>query len=203
MGLIEVGAKAPAFSLPDQDGRKHTLAEYKGRDVILYFYPKDDTSVCTDEACAFRDALPAFEKTKAVVLGVSPDSVKSHTKFAAKFDLTFPLLADEPAEGEAPAVCDAYGVWQEKSMYGRKYMGVVRTTYLIGGDGKVKARWDKVKVKGHVEAVMGVLGGDAGEVKAGKKTAVTKGSKKTVAKKVGKTPSKKADAKKKAGKSSG
>lgn len=160
MPLIDPGQKAPAFSLPDQSGRVHALADYRGRQLILYFYPKDDTSGCTAQACAFRDLRPAFEKVGVPVLGVSPDDAKSHAKFAGKYDLPFPLLADVP-EGDTklPAVCDSYGVWQEKSMYGRKYMGVQRTTYLIGPDGNVERRWDKVKVPGHVEEVLNALNG--------------------------------------------
>ena len=149
MPLIDTGRKAPAFTLKDQDGRPHALASYAGRPVVLYFYPKDDTSGCTAEACAFRDGLPEFNASEAVVLGVSPDDEASHAKFAAKFDLTFPLLADHGSK-----VCEQYGVWQEKSMYGRKYMGVVRTTYLINGAGKVARRWDRVKVPGHAEEVL-------------------------------------------------
>ncbi|MFK7961627.1 MAG: thioredoxin-dependent thiol peroxidase [Phycisphaerales bacterium] len=160
MSCIEVGRAAPAFTLPDQDGAKHAIKDYRGRPVVLYFYPKDDTSGCTKQACGFRDELPAFEALDAVVLGVSPDDVASHRKFADKFELPFTLLADAPAEkGDQPKVCGAYGVWQEKSMYGRKYMGVVRTTYLINADGKVAQRWDKVKVAGHIEAVRAAVEG--------------------------------------------
>ncbi|MFG0283870.1 MAG: thioredoxin-dependent thiol peroxidase [Phycisphaerales bacterium JB039] len=151
--MIEEGKKAPAFTLPDQDGKKVSLKDFAGAPVVLYFYPKDDTSGCTAEACQFRDLLPKFKRSKAVVLGVSPDSAASHRKFADKHDLPFTLLADEANEGE-PKVCAKYGVWQEKSMYGRKYMGVVRTTYLIDGAGKVARRWDKVKVPGHAEEVL-------------------------------------------------
>ncbi len=153
VGLIEVGEAAPAFSLPDQAGTTHKLADYRGRWVVLYFYPKDDTSGCTAEACQFRDDLPRFRKKDAVVLGVSPDAAASHKKFADKYKLPFTLLADTEKE-----VCQRYGVWQQKSMYGRKYMGVVRTTYLIDPKGKVAQRWDKVKVPGHAEAVMGAIG---------------------------------------------
>lgn len=160
MSLIDAGKKAPAVSLVDQDGEKHTLKDYAGRPVVLYFYPKDDTSGCTNEACQFRDLLPKFESSDAVVLGVSPDDAKSHRKFVEKYDLNFTLLADAPVKKKdedgkgTPKVCDAYGVWQEKSMYGRKYMGVVRTTYLIDGEGKVAKRWDKVKVPGHADEVL-------------------------------------------------
>lgn len=155
MPLVDEGAAAPDFTLPDQDGTEHALASFRGRPVVLYFYPKDATSGCTTQACDFRDAQPDFEGVDAEILGVSPDGVASHRKFVDAQDLSFTLLADEPAEkGATPAVCDAYGTWQEKSMYGKKYMGVVRTTYLIDADGNVARRWDKVRVKGHVAAVL-------------------------------------------------
>ena len=154
MALIDPGKKAPAFALKDQNGNAHALRDYAGKPVVLYFYPKDDTPGCTTQACRFRDALPAFTKGKAVVLGVSPDDESSHAKFATKHDLNFTLLADPGAK-----VCEKYGVWQEKSMYGRTYMGVVRTTFLIGPDGKVVRRWDKVKVPGHAQDVLAALRG--------------------------------------------
>ncbi|QDU71799.1 thioredoxin-dependent thiol peroxidase [Mucisphaera calidilacus] len=150
--LTEVGKKARAFTMKDQAGATHKLTDYAGRWVVLYFYPKDDTPGCTKEACQFRDGLPDFTKADAVVLGVSPDDERSHAKFVAKHELNFTLLADPDA-----SVCAKYGVWQEKSMYGKKYAGVVRTTYLIGPDGKVAARWDKVKVPGHAEAVLAAI----------------------------------------------
>lgn len=149
MALIEPGKKAPAFSLEDQDGKTHTLNDYAGRPVVLYFYPKDDTPGCTTEACAFRDELSAFSKGKAVILGVSILDVKSKAKFAKKHDLNFPLLADADH-----VVAEKYGAWQERSMYGRTYMGVARITYLIGPDGKVVRRWDKVKVADHAAEVL-------------------------------------------------
>jgi thioredoxin-dependent peroxiredoxin len=149
MSLIDPGKKAPAFSLKDQSEETHTLADYAGRPVVLYFYPKDDTPGCTTESCAFQDNLPKFKKSKAVVLGVSVLGTASKAKFAAKYKLAFPLLADEDH-----AVIEQYGAWQEKSMYGKKYMGVARTTYLIGADGKVVRRWDGVKVDGHAEEVL-------------------------------------------------
>ena len=149
MPLIEPGRNAPAFSLKDQAGKTHTLAAYAGRPVILYFYPKDDTPGCTKEACAFQDNLPKFGKSKAAVLGVSVLDEASKAKFAGKYSLTFPLLADPDH-----AVIEKYGAWQEKSMYGKKYMGVARLTYLIGPDGKVVKRWDGVKVDGHAEEVL-------------------------------------------------
>lgn len=149
MPLIDSGRKAPAFSLTDQHGAVHKLSDYAGRFVVLYFYPKDDTPGCAKEACSFQDNLPRFAKGKAVVLGVSILDAASKAKFAAKHALTFPLLADEDH-----AVCEKYGVWQEKSLYGRKFMGIVRTTYLIGPDGKVARRWDHVKVPGHTSEVL-------------------------------------------------
>lgn len=152
MALIEPGKKAPAFALKDQHGQTHRLADYAGRTVVLYFYPKDDTPGCTAEACAFRDNLPAFKTSKAVVLGISILDEASKTKFAKKYDLTFPLLADTDH-----AVAGKYGVWQQKSMYGRTFMGIARTTFLIGPDGKVIKRWDNVKVNGHAGDVLAAL----------------------------------------------
>ena len=149
MALIDVGKKAPSFSLNDQSGATHKLADYAGKPVVLYFYPKDDTPGCTAESCAFQDNLPKFKPSKAVILGASILDEKSKAKFATKYNLTFPLLADAAHE-----VAEKYGVWQEKSRYGRKYMGIVRTTYLIGPDGKVAKRWDNVKVEGHAEDVL-------------------------------------------------
>lgn len=152
MARIEVGKKAPAFSLNDQHGTTHTLSAYAGRPVVLYFYPKDDTSGCTKEACAFEESLPDFGRSEAAVLGVSILDEASKAKFAKKYGLTFPLLADADH-----AVCEKYGVWVEKSMYGRKYMGIARVTYLIGGDGKVIRRWDDVKVDGHADEVLAAV----------------------------------------------
>jgi peroxiredoxin Q/BCP len=147
--LIEPEKKAPAFSLNDQKGKAHRLADYIGRPVILYFYPKDDTPGCTKETCAFRDNLPKFKASKAVVLGASILDEASKAKFADKYDVTFPLLADPEH-----SVAEKYGVWQKKSLYGREFMGIVRTTYLIGADGRVVRRWDNVKVDGHAEEVL-------------------------------------------------
>ena len=149
MALIESGRKAPAFTLKDQDGHPHRLSDYAGRAVVLYFYPKDDTPGCSQESCEFQAGLAALGKAKATVLGVSILDEKSKAKFAAKHGLTFPLLADADHD-----VADKYGVWQEKARYGRKYWGIVRTTYLIGPDGKVARRWDKVKVDGHADEVL-------------------------------------------------
>ena len=148
MSLIEVGKKAPSFRLNDQNGNPHSLADYAGKPVVLYFYPKDDTPGCTTESCEFQSLLPDFKKSKAVVLGVSILDEKSKAKFANKHGLTFPLLADPDH-----VVAEKYGVWQEKARYGRKYMGIVRTTYLIAPDGKIARRWDKVKVEGHATEV--------------------------------------------------
>jgi peroxiredoxin Q/BCP len=149
MALVDPGKKAPAFSLKDQDGKTRRLADYAGRPVVLYFYPKDDTPGCTKETCAFRDNLPKFNTSKAAVIGVSILDEASKARFAAKYAVTFPLLADADH-----AVAEKYGVWQKKSLYGRSFMGLVRTTYLIGADGKVIKRWDNVKVDGHAEAVL-------------------------------------------------
>jgi peroxiredoxin Q/BCP len=151
--LIDADKKAPAFTLRDQSGATHRLADYAGRPVILYFYPKDDTPGCTAESCDFQDNLPKFKTSKAAVLGVSILDEKSKARFAAKHKLTFPLLADADH-----AVAEKYGVWQEKSRYGRTYMGIVRTTYLIGPDGRVRRRWDNVKVNGHAQDVLAALG---------------------------------------------
>ncbi len=152
MPVIEPGRPAPAFSLPDQTGRVHTLADYAGRPLVLYFYPKDDTSGCTKEACTFQAALPDFDTRRAAVLGVSVLDSASKAKFAKKYDLRFPLLADEDH-----AVADRYGAWQQKSMYGRKYMGVARITYLIGLDGRVVQRWDTVKPADHAAEVLAAV----------------------------------------------
>jgi len=147
--LIEPGEKAPAFSLKDQKGKAHKLSEYAGRPLVLYFYPKDDTSGCTKEACAFQEALPELAGSKAAVLGVSILDESSKARFADKYHLTFPLLAD-PDHG----IAEKYGAWRKKSLYGRSFMGIARTTYLIGANGKVVRRWDNVKVPGHAKAVV-------------------------------------------------
>jgi peroxiredoxin Q/BCP len=154
MALIEQGQKAPAFSLNDQNGKTHRLADYLGRPVVLYFYPKDDTSGCTKQACAFQSSLPHFKTSKAAILGVSILDEASKAKFANKYDLTFPLLADPDH-----AVAEKYGVWQRRSLYGRFFMGIVRTTFLIGADGKIASRWDKVKVDGHADEVLAAVDG--------------------------------------------
>jgi peroxiredoxin Q/BCP len=149
MAVPEPGKSAPDFTLPTDGGGKVKLSEYRGRKVVLYFYPKDDTSGCTLEAVTFTSLAPEFAKAGTVVIGVSPDSVKSHDKFKLKHELGVILAADEERK-----VVERYGVWGEKSMYGRKYMGVLRTTFLIGPDGTIAEVWENVKVKGHAEAVL-------------------------------------------------
>jgi thioredoxin-dependent peroxiredoxin len=152
MSKIEVGQKAPQFSLPRDGGGTVSLADYAGKSVVLYFYPKDDTSGCTVEAVDFTARAAEFEKAGAVVIGMSPDPVKKHDKFIDKHGLSVILASDEEKE-----VLETYGVWVEKSMYGRKYMGVERTTVLIDGDGVVQKIWEKVKVPGHAEDVLGAV----------------------------------------------
>lgn len=147
--MLKVGDKAPEFSLIGDNGEKISLKDYKGKKVVLYFYPKDMTSGCTQEACDFRDSIKKFEKKNTVVIGVSPDDTKSHNKFKDKYELPFTLLSDETKE-----MLNDYGVWQEKSMYGRKYMGVVRTTFIIDEKGKIEKIYDKVKVPGHIEEIL-------------------------------------------------
>jgi peroxiredoxin Q/BCP len=149
---VDVGDKAPEFTAATDGGGRLALAKLKGRNVILYFYPKDDTSGCTKEACGFRDAMPDFSDADAVVVGVSRDSVASHEKFKAKHQLPFALVSDEDGK-----ICEAYGTWVEKSMYGRKYMGIERGTFLIDGKGMIRNVWRKVSVAGHVEAVLEAL----------------------------------------------
>jgi peroxiredoxin Q/BCP len=144
-----IGDTAPDFSLPRDGGEMVNLSDFKGKKVVLYFYPKDDTPGCTKEAIGFTDMVDAFAAEDTIVLGVSKDSVKKHDKFVAKHDLKIALLSDE--EGD---VCERYGTWVEKSMYGKTYMGIERATYLIGADGKIAQAWRKVKVPGHVEAVL-------------------------------------------------
>lgn len=150
---LKVGDAAPKFTAATSGGGKISLADFKGKNVILYFYPKDDTPGCTKEACAFRDHFSEFKKRGAMVLGVSPDSAKSHDKFVEKFKLPFTLLADEDKK-----IVNDYGVWGEKSFMGRKYMGVFRVTFLIGGDGKIKKIWPAVKPDEHAAEVLAALG---------------------------------------------
>ena len=149
MSIPEEGKRAPAFTLPAYPEGKIRLSQYKGeKNVVLYFYPKDNTPGCTQESCDFRDNIARIESEDTVVLGISPDDFKSHEKFASKFELPFPLLIDEDH-----AICEKYGVWVEKNMYGKKYWGVQRATFLISKDGKVARAWSKVKVSGHVDEV--------------------------------------------------
>ena len=152
--MITVGSMAPNFTLASDTGETVTLSDLKGKKVVLYFYPKDNTSGCTKEACDFRDALPDFDRQNVVVLGVSKDSLKSHASFRQKQNLNFPLLSDETCE-----VCEKYGVWVEKSMYGRKYMGIDRATFLIDEQGTVQAVWRKVKVPGHIDNILKSIDG--------------------------------------------
>jgi peroxiredoxin Q/BCP len=152
MALLSVGDKAPAFSTKDQDGKTVKLSDFKGRKAVLYFYPKDDTPGCTKEACSFRDAWSQLKRRQVAVLGVSVDDEKSHRKFADKFSLPFTLLADTDK-----SIVKAYGAWGEKNMYGRKYMGTRRVTYLIDEKGKVAAVWPKVKPEGHAEEILAAV----------------------------------------------
>jgi peroxiredoxin Q/BCP len=149
---IEVGKKAPAFTLPDSDGNKVSLKDYMGEKVILYFYPKDNTSGCTAQACDFNDSLKEFDKIKTKVIGISKDSQKSHIKFRDKFELKFTLLSDEEIK-----IIPKYGIWKEKSMYGKKYRGVERTTFIIDKKGKIEKIYTKVKVTGHVDEILKYL----------------------------------------------
>ena len=146
------GDKAPEIYLPANNGRKVSLKDFQGKNIVLYFYPKDDTPGCTVQACRFRDAIQKIEKTDTIVLGISPDSVASHNQFISKFNLPFILLSDEEKK-----TCRDYGVWVEKSMYGRKYMGVARTTFIINKEGKIVKIFDTVKPEGHEEEVLTVL----------------------------------------------
>ena len=146
---LAVGDRAPDFTMPTDGNGTVSLSSLRGKAVVLYFYPKDDTSGCTKEACGFRDALPDFSKITATVIGVSKDNVRAHDKFKAKYELPFSLASDEKT-----GVCERYGVWVEKSMYGRKYMGIERTTFLIDKAGVIRGIWPKVKIDGHVDAVL-------------------------------------------------
>ena len=150
--MLEVGKKAPSFTLLDQNGKKHSLKDYLGKKVVLYFYPKDNTSGCTKEACSFKELYPDFMEKGAVVIGISKDSVKSHKNFEEKYELPFILLSDEDTE-----VIQKYDVWKEKSMYGRKYMGIERSTYLIDEKGKIIKAYQKVKPSDNPKDVLGDL----------------------------------------------
>jgi peroxiredoxin Q/BCP len=150
--MLKVGDKGPDFTSTDENGKKVSLKDFRGKKVVLYFYPKDNTTGCTKEACDFRDNFARVKKAGAVVLGVSADSEKSHTNFKEKYDLPFTLLSDTEKE-----IIKAYGVWGEKSMYGRKYMGIFRTTYIIDEKGKISHIFEKVKVAGHVDEVLKAL----------------------------------------------
>jgi peroxiredoxin Q/BCP len=151
-GDLKVGQKAPDFTVLNDSGEKVKLSDFKGKKVVLYFYPKDDTPGCTKEACAFRDGIQEIKKRGAVVVGVSVDPVESHQKFKTKFNLNFPLLADTDKK-----MVEAYGTWKEKSMYGKKYMGVERTTFIIDEQGKISHIFPKVKVDEHYEEVLEAL----------------------------------------------
>lgn len=150
--MLKAGDKAPSFSLPSDNGEVVSLKDFKGKTVVLYFYPKDMTPGCTQEACDFRDASTKLKKSKAVIIGVSKDSVERHNKFSQKYELNFPLLSDGSGE-----ICEAYGVWKEKSLYGKKFMGIERTTFIINPQGKIEKVFNKVKVKGHSEEVLGEI----------------------------------------------
>ena len=149
---LEAGDRAPAFALRDQDGRLHRLSDYKGRIVVLYFYPRDETPGCTAEACSFRDHFEEIAEADAVVLGVSTDTAESHQKFRAKHDLPFPLLVDEGAK-----VATVYGAWGEKTLYGRKSIGMIRSTFVIGADGRLAKVWKRARAAEHGVAVLEAL----------------------------------------------
>ena len=150
--MVAEGKKAPAIKLKNQDGKTVSLNDFNDQNIVLYFYPKDNTSGCTKEACNFRDEFPKFGKLDAVILGISPDSVESHKKFAEKYNLPFDLLSDEKKE-----VVKKYDVWKEKNMYGRKYMGIVRSTFIIDKNKKIRKIFSKVKVADHNKEVMEAL----------------------------------------------
>lgn len=149
---LQIGQPVPEFTLEASGGQEISLSDYRGKKVVLYFYPKDSTPGCTQEACDFRDSSAAYEQKGAIVLGISPDPVKSHDKFAQKYELSFPLLSDPDH-----AVAEAFGVWQLKKMYGKEYEGIVRSTFLIDEEGILIKAWNKVKVKGHTEEVFAAL----------------------------------------------
>ncbi|HBR68100.1 MAG TPA: thioredoxin-dependent thiol peroxidase [Rhodospirillaceae bacterium] len=148
MSELKIGDKAPVFTLPTDGGGKISLSDFKGEKVVLYFYPKDDTPGCTQESCEFRDSIADFAGVGVRIIGISKDSPGSHDKFKEKYGLNFPLASDQNGD-----VCENYGVWKEKSMYGKKYMGIERSTFLIDENGKIAQIWRKVSVNGHVEEV--------------------------------------------------
>jgi peroxiredoxin Q/BCP len=150
--MLEIGKSIPQFSLPDQDGKIHNIKDYKGKWVIIYFYPKDLTPGCTTEACNFQEALPDFNSIDAVIFGISKDSVKQHKKFANKYNLQFSLLSDENSD-----VCEQFGVWQKKSMYGKEYMGIARSTFIVNPAGKIVKVYPKVNVKEHHSEILNDL----------------------------------------------
>jgi peroxiredoxin Q/BCP len=152
MPELQIGDTAPDFTLPTDNDGEVTLSDLRGKNVVLYFYPKDNTPGCTTESCGFNDALPAFENLNAAIIGLSKCSVKKHNNFKAKYGFNFPLASDENSD-----VCEQYGTWKEKSMYGKTFMGIERSTFLIDKDGKIAHIWRKVKVKEHVEAVQAAL----------------------------------------------
>ena len=152
MSDLKIGNKAPAFSLFDADGKKHKLSDFLGKKVILYFYPKDNTSGCTKEACSFRDSISDFKAENAVIIGISPDSQKSHQNFRKKYELPFILLSDSDKK-----VAEKYGVYKEKKMYGKSFMGIERSTFFIDEKGQLSEEWRKVKVTGHVELVLDMI----------------------------------------------
>lgn len=147
--MLQSGSRAPDFSLPDQKGKNHSLSDYKGKWIVLYFYPKDNTPGCTTEACGFRDEYASFQNLNAIIIGISKDSVQSHDKFIQKFNLPFTLLSDKDGE-----VIESYGAWRLKSMYGKSFMGIVRSTYLINPEGIVAKIYPKVNVKEHAEEII-------------------------------------------------
>ena len=149
MAKLEAGARAPAFTLPDQDGKKVSLRDFAGSPLVVYFYPADDTPGCTKEACQFNDNLRAFDRAGVAVVGISPDGAEAHRKFRAKYKLAFPLLSDVDH-----AVMERYGAWGEKTLYGKKTVGVIRSTFLVGPDGKLRNAWYHVRADGHADKVL-------------------------------------------------
>ncbi len=156
MTALTEGSRAPEIDLPTDNGGHFRLSDMKGQKVLVYFYPKDDTSGCTKESCSFSENIKSFEKIGCTIVGISKDSVKSHDKFKAKYDLQFPLASDQDGD-----VCERYGTWVQKSMYGRKYMGIERTTFLIDENGLIQKIWPKVSVTGHTEEILAELNGKA------------------------------------------